>query len=95
MQKAPELFLLGHPWLRIRILYIRMLCVEIKERGLLWGSSTYVVFVKLQKERLAIQQSDVQVALADEIGLDHDIFLENIQNGKAENAFRKDLAECF
>lgn len=46
-------------------------------------------------ERLAIQHSDVQVALADEIGLDHDIFLESIQNGKAENAFRKDLAECF
>ncbi len=29
-------------------------------------------------ERLAIQHSDVQVALADEIGLDHDIFLESI-----------------
>ncbi len=46
-------------------------------------------------ERLAIQHSDVQVALADEIGLDRDIFLESIQNGKAENAFRKDLAECL
>ncbi len=45
-------------------------------------------------ERLAIQHSDVQVALADEIGLDHDIFLKSIQNGKAENAFRKDLAVC-
>jgi len=32
--------------------------------------------------------------MADEGGLDHDSFLESIQNGKAENAFRKDLAEC-
>ncbi len=46
-------------------------------------------------ERLAIQHSEVQLTLADEIGLDHDIFLESIQNGKAESAFRKDLAECL
>ncbi len=45
-------------------------------------------------ERLAIQHSDVQMALADEIGLDHDSFLVSIQNGKAENAFRTDLAVC-
>ncbi len=35
------------------------------------------------------------MGLADEIGLDHDIFLESIQNGKAEYVFRKDLAECL
>ncbi len=45
-------------------------------------------------ERLAIQRSDVQVELAEEIGLDRDKFLESIQNGKAENAFRQDLEEC-
>lgn len=45
-------------------------------------------------ERLAIQRSDVQVGLAEEIGLDRDKFLESLQNGKAENAFRKDLQEC-
>ena len=46
-------------------------------------------------ERMAIQHSDVQVALADEIGLNRDIFLENIQSKKAENAFREDIAECL
>ncbi len=45
-------------------------------------------------ERLAIQHSDVQVELAEEIGLDRDIFFESMQNGKAENAFRRDLHEC-
>lgn len=45
-------------------------------------------------ERLAIQQSSVQVELAEEIGLDHDKFIESIQNGKAENAFHQDLQEC-
>ncbi len=45
-------------------------------------------------ERLVIQHSDVQVKLAEEIGLDRDEFLESIQNGKAENAFRQDLQEC-
>ena len=37
-------------------------------------------------ERLAIQHSDVQAALAEEVGLDRDTFLEDMQNGKAENA---------
>ncbi len=45
-------------------------------------------------ERLSIQRSDVQMKLAEEIGLDRDKFLENIQNGKAEHAFRQDLQEC-
>jgi predicted DsbA family dithiol-disulfide isomerase len=45
-------------------------------------------------ERLAIQHSDVQMELAQEIGLDRDIFLESLQNGEAENAFRQDLMEC-
>ncbi len=45
-------------------------------------------------ERLAIQRSDVQVKLAEEVGLDRDKFLESIQNGKAENVFRQDLQEC-
>ncbi len=46
-------------------------------------------------ERLAIGHLDVQVALADEIGLDHDTFIESIQNGEAGAAFRKDLEECL
>ncbi len=46
-------------------------------------------------ERMAIQHSDVQVALADEIGLNRDIFLETIQSQKAENAFKEDIAECL
>lgn len=45
-------------------------------------------------ERLVIRNIDVQVKLAEEIGLDRDKFLENIQNGKAENAFKQDLQEC-
>lgn len=45
-------------------------------------------------ERSAIQHSDVQVGLAEEIGLDRDLFMENIQNGQAENAFQRDLEEC-
>jgi predicted DsbA family dithiol-disulfide isomerase len=45
-------------------------------------------------ERLAIQHSDVQVELAKEIGLNRDVFLESLQNGKAENAFKQDLLEC-
>jgi len=45
-------------------------------------------------ERLVIQRFDVQVKLAEEIGLDRDKFLESIQNGKAENAFRQDIQEC-
>ncbi len=45
-------------------------------------------------ERLVIQRSDVQVELAEEVGLDRDNFLESIQNGIAENAFRQDLEEC-
>ncbi len=46
-------------------------------------------------ERMAIQHSDVQVALADEIGLNREIFLETIQSKKAENAFKEDIAECL
>jgi predicted DsbA family dithiol-disulfide isomerase len=45
-------------------------------------------------ERLAIQHSDVQIELAEEIGLDRNEFLESIQNGKAVNAFTQDLQEC-
>lgn len=45
-------------------------------------------------ERLVIQHVDVQVKLAEETGLDRDKFIENIQNGKAEKAFRQDLQEC-
>ncbi len=45
-------------------------------------------------ERLAIQRSDVQADLAEEIGLDRDAFLERIQNGQAESAFQRDLQEC-
>ncbi len=45
-------------------------------------------------ERLAIQHSDVQLKLAEEIGLDRQVFLETLQNGKAESAFRQDIQEC-
>ncbi len=45
-------------------------------------------------ERLVIQNTDVQGNLAEEIGLDRDKFLEAIENGKAEKAFREDLKEC-
>ena len=46
-------------------------------------------------ERLAIQQIAVQVELAGDVGLNRDKFLESIQNGKAEIAFRQDLQECL
>ncbi len=45
-------------------------------------------------ERLAIQRFEVQVQLAEEIGLDRDRFSEDIQNGVAEKAFQQDLQEC-
>ncbi|NQU63432.1 MAG: DsbA family protein [SAR324 cluster bacterium] len=45
-------------------------------------------------ERMAIHHLDVQLALADEIGLDRPLFSESINNGKAEEAFRKDLEVC-
>ena len=45
-------------------------------------------------ERLAIQQIAVQVELAGDVRLNRDKFLESIQNGTAEIAFRQDLQEC-
>lgn len=45
-------------------------------------------------ERLVIQSFDVQVELAEEIGLNRENFIENIKNGKAEKAFQEDLQEC-
>ncbi len=45
-------------------------------------------------ERLAIQHFEVQVKLAKEIGLQQDRFIDDIENGAAEKAFKKDLQEC-
>ncbi|MDP7078775.1 MAG: DsbA family protein [Candidatus Undinarchaeales archaeon] len=45
-------------------------------------------------ERRAIHRLDMQADLAEEVGLDRDRFLEDINNGQAEGAFKKDLAEC-
>lgn len=45
-------------------------------------------------ERLIIQHTDVQVALAGEVGLDRKRFVASIDTGQAEQAFREDLAEC-
>ena len=46
-------------------------------------------------ERSAIQHTDVQVALAAEVGLDRERFVASIHTGQAEQAFRDDLAECL
>jgi predicted DsbA family dithiol-disulfide isomerase len=45
-------------------------------------------------ERKMIHKMDVQVELARETGLDSSLFEDEITSGRAETAFRKDLAEC-
>ncbi|XOF32234.1 MAG: DsbA family protein [Candidatus Electrothrix sp. YB6] len=45
-------------------------------------------------ERLVIQLFDVQVKLAEEVGLDRESFVASIHSGQAEQAFREDLAQC-
>lgn len=45
-------------------------------------------------ERLAIHRLEVQASLAQEVGLNREQFLESIENGKAEKAFREDLREA-
>lgn len=45
-------------------------------------------------ERLVIQNTDIQGKLAEEIGLDREKFMEAIENGTAEKAFKNDLEEC-
>ena len=45
-------------------------------------------------ERKAIHRLEVQAELAEEVGLEQNKFLENIKNGKAEEAFFEDLREC-
>ncbi len=46
-------------------------------------------------ERLDIQQLNIQVKLAKEVGLDSDQFIEDIENGRAKESFEKDLQECL
>lgn len=45
-------------------------------------------------ERLIIQQLEVQVRLAEEVGLNPTAFRSDILEGRAEEAFRADLREC-
>ncbi len=45
-------------------------------------------------ERRAIHRLDVQLELADEVGLAVDRFRHDIESGAAERAFENDLAEC-
>jgi len=45
-------------------------------------------------ERRHIHRTDVQVELANEVGLDANRLLEDIRSGRAEEAFLKDLREC-
>lgn len=45
-------------------------------------------------ERKPIHNIEVQAMLAQEVGLEHEQFLEDIKNGKAEKAFKDDLQEC-
>ncbi len=45
-------------------------------------------------ERRAIQRLDVQLELAEEVGLDGERFVADIASGKAVNAFEEDLREC-
>lgn len=45
-------------------------------------------------ERMAVHRLEVQKKVAGEVGLDTARFLEEIENGKAEEAFREDLREC-
>ncbi len=45
-------------------------------------------------ERRAIQRLEVQVELAEEVGLDGERFVADIESGKAAEAFAEDLREC-
>lgn len=45
-------------------------------------------------ERQAIHRPEVQAALAREVGLDHRRLIKDIESGRAEKAFRRDLFEC-
>jgi len=45
-------------------------------------------------ERKFVHRREVQSALAQEIGLDHERFITDIDNGTAELAFQRDLEEC-
>jgi predicted DsbA family dithiol-disulfide isomerase len=45
-------------------------------------------------ERKAIQHFEVQVQLAEEVGLDIEQFTADIQSGKANSIFQEDLQEC-
>jgi len=45
-------------------------------------------------ERKHIHKIEVQVELAREVGLDTSQFIEDISNGRAKDAFLKDLKEC-
>ncbi|MFX1393292.1 MAG: DsbA family protein [Promethearchaeota archaeon] len=45
-------------------------------------------------ERKLIHKIEIQVELAKEIGLNHDKFIETINNGTAKDLFLKDLDEC-
>lgn len=45
-------------------------------------------------ERKFIHRREVQSALAQEVGLDHERFITDIDNGAAELAFQRDLEDC-
>lgn len=45
-------------------------------------------------ERLIIQRVDVQMQLAEEVGLNPETLHEDIRTGRAEEAFKADLQEC-
>jgi len=45
-------------------------------------------------ERRAIHRLDVQMELAEEVGLDREHFRLDLESGVAEKAFKEDLAEC-
>jgi len=45
-------------------------------------------------ERRLIHRREVQSALAQEVGLDHERFILDMDSGAAEAAFRRDLQEC-
>ena len=46
-------------------------------------------------ERLDIQQLDIQAKLAKEVGLDSNQFIKDIESGRANESFEKDLQECL
>lgn len=50
--------------------------------------------VAASSERKAVHRLDVQVELANEIGLELDRFQDDINSGTAESAFNEDLQEC-